>query len=66
MTLGGILLVNLLPKISDSASHFVPGCKETPDVDVHGSKDFDYIKWFIGLEIVEILSYKIEKKVKNC
>lgn len=55
MTLGGILLVNRFP-----------GCKETPDVDVHGSKDFDYIKWFIGLEIVEILSYKIEKKVKNC
>jgi len=41
-------------------------CKETRNVDVHGSKDFDYIKWFIGLEIVEILSYKIEKKVKNC
>jgi len=41
-------------------------CKETPDIDVHGPKDFDYIEWFIGLEIAEILSYKIEKKVKNC
>mgnify|MGYP003676008979 CR=1 FL=1 len=53
MTLGGILLGRCR-------------CEETPDVDVHGSKDFDYIKWLVGFEITEILSYKIEKKVKNC